>query len=197
MGFKFRKSIKVAPGVKINVTHKGVGVSAGVKGASISTGPSGSRITTSLPGTGISYEQRIGKKNGSKQRTSSSASATQNTMTTPNYQSHTRGQSSPIKKEAKTFIVTPFRSKDNEANSFARKLMKPLSIITGICAALFLIMTLIVPALILAVISFMCYKNIKTPFAAVCPGCNAENLIIFKEEKIACRKCKSTLIIQK
>ncbi|AEA19658.1 MULTISPECIES: DUF4236 domain-containing protein [Bacillus cereus group] len=198
MGFKFRKSIKVAPGVKINVTHKGVGVSAGVKGASISTGPSGSRITTSLPGTGISYEQRIGKKRGPKQRTSSSASATQNTTTTtPNNRSHTRGQSSPIKKEVKAFIVTPFRSKDNEANSFARKLMKPLSIITGVCAILFLIMMLVIPALILAAISFLCYKNIKTPFAAVCPECNAENLIIFKEEKLACRTCKSTLIIQK
>jgi hypothetical protein len=198
MGFKFRKSIKVAPGVKINVTHKGVGVSAGVKGASISTGPSGSRITTSLPGTGISYEQRIGKKNGSKQRTSSSASATQNTTTTsPNNRSHTRVQSSPIKKETQTYIVTAFRTKDSQVNASGRKLMKPLFIITGVCAALFLIMMLIVPALILAVISFMCYKNIKTPFATVCPGCNAENLIMFKEEKIACRKCKSTLIIQK
>lgn len=198
MGFKFRKSIKVAPGVKVNVTHKGVGVSAGVKGARISTGPSGSRITTSLPGTGISYEQRIGKKKGPKQRTSSSASATQTTTTTrPNNHSHTRVQSSPIKQEAKTFKVTPFRSKDNKANSFARKLMKPLCIITGICAILFLIMMLFVPALILAVISGLCYMNIKTPFAAVCPGCNSENLLISKEKKIPCRKCKSTLIIQK
>ncbi|AMR88394.1 MULTISPECIES: DUF4236 domain-containing protein [Bacillus] len=198
MGFKFRKSIKVAPGVKINVTHKGVGVSAGVKGASISTGPSGSRITTSLPGTGISYEQRISKKKGTKQRTSSSDSAIQNTTTTtPNNRSHTRVQSSLIKKETKAFIVTPFRSKDNEANSFARKLMKPLSIITGACAMLFLIMMLVIPALILAAISFLCYKNIKTPHATTCPECDYENLLIHKEKKITCRKCKSTLIIQR
>lgn len=38
MGFKFRKSIKVAPGVKVNLSRKGVGVSAGVKGARVSTG---------------------------------------------------------------------------------------------------------------------------------------------------------------
>lgn len=197
MGFKFRKSIKVAPGVKVNVTHKGVGVSAGVKGARISTGPSGSRITTSIPGTGISYEQRIGKKKGPKQRKSATASATQNiTTTTPNNQSHTKVQSSPIKKEAKAFKVTPFRSKDTNTNSVARKLMKPLSIITGICAFLFLIMMLVVPGLILAAISFLCYKNIKTPHAAVCPGCNCENLLIYKEKKITCRKCKSTLLIQ-
>ncbi|MBY5229321.1 MULTISPECIES: DUF4236 domain-containing protein [Bacillus cereus group] len=198
MGFKFRKSIKVAPGVKVNVTHKGIGVSAGVKGAHISTGPSGSRITTSIPGTGISYEQRISKKKGSKQRTSSNDSRTQNTTaTTPDIQSHTSVQSSATKKVAKTFKVTPFRSKDSKTNSIARKLMKPLSIITGVCAVLFLIMMLVIPTLILAAISFLCYKNIKIPYAAVCPGCNTENLLIYKEKKITCRKCKSTLHIQK
>ncbi|MFY0127906.1 MULTISPECIES: DUF4236 domain-containing protein [Bacillus cereus group] len=195
MGFRFRKSIKVAPGVKINVTHKGVGVSAGVKGARISTGPSGSRITTSLPGTGISYEQRIGKKKGSKQSTNRSTNQKSTTVSS-NEQSYTQPKTS-VKKELKTFKVTPFRVKDNKANSFARKLMKPLSVITGAFAALFLIMMLVIPALILAAISFLCYKNIKTPFAAVCPGCNAKNLLIYKEKKIACRKCKSTLIIQK
>ncbi len=75
--------------------------------------------------------------------------------------------------------------------------MKPLSIITGLFAGLFLIMMLIIPALIMAFFSFLCYKNIKTPFAVVCPECDAENLFIFEEEKIACRKCESTLIIQK
>lgn len=198
MGFKFRKSIKVAPGVKVNVTHKGIGLSAGVKGARISTGPSGSRITTSLPGTGISYEQRIGKKKGSKQGTSTTTSTIKNTTaTTPDIQSNIKVKSSPIKREAKAFKVTPFRTKDNQANSVGRKLMKPLSIITGVCAVLFLIMMLIIPALILAAISFLCYKNIKTPFAAVCPGCNTENLLIYKEKKITCRKCKGTLLIKK
>ncbi|MGI2748389.1 DUF4236 domain-containing protein [Bacillus cytotoxicus] len=194
MGFKFRKGIKVAPGVKVNVTHKGIGVSAGVKGARISTGPSESRITTSLPGTGISYEQRIGKK-GPKQSTNRSANQKSKAVSS-NEQSYTRPKTS-VKKDVQTFKVTPFTIKDNKANSFARKLMKPLCIITGICAILFLIMMLFVPALILAVISILCYMNIKTPFAAVCPGCNAENLLISKEKKISCRKCKSTLIIQK
>lgn len=198
MGFKFRKSIKVAPGVKVNVTHKGVGVSAGVKGARISTGPSGSRITTSIPGTGISYEQRIGKKKSPKQRVGETTSTIQNTKTTTSdINSNIKDNSSPIKKEAKIFKVTPFRTKDNQTNSVARKLMKPLSIITGVCATLFLIMMLVVPALILAAISFLCYQNIKIPHAAVCPGCNTENLLIYKEKKITCRKCKSTLLIQK
>lgn len=32
MGFKFRKSVKIAPGVKLNINSKSVGISAGVKG---------------------------------------------------------------------------------------------------------------------------------------------------------------------
>lgn len=194
MGFKFRKSIKVAPGVKVNLSNKGVGVSAGVKGVRVSTGPSGSRITTSLPGTGISYEQRIGKTKGSKQR-----SVTTQHVPSPitNEQTYNKVKSLDPIKETQTFTVTAFRTKDSKTNSVARKLMKPLFIITGVCAVLFLIMFLVVPALILAAISFICYKNIKTPHAAVCPGCNTENLLIYKEKKITCRKCKSTLHIQK
>ncbi|MDA2163843.1 DUF4236 domain-containing protein [Bacillus cereus group sp. Bc252] len=197
MGFKFRKSIKVAPGVKVNVTHKGVGVSAGVKGARISTGPSGSRITTSLPGTGISYEQRIGKKKGSKQGTSTTTQHAVPSSSASNKQLQTRVKSSPSKREVKTFKVTPILLKDSKTNSIGRRLMKPLSIITGICAVLFLLMLLIVPALILAFISCLCYINIKTPNVATCPNCNCTNVLISREKKITCRNCKSTLLIQK
>ncbi|MDA1850282.1 DUF4236 domain-containing protein [Bacillus cereus] len=194
MGFKFRKSFKVAPGVKVNLSNKGVGMSAGVKGVRVSTGPSGSRITTSLPGTGLSYEQRIGTPKGSKQR-----EVTTQSPHSPikNHQKYSEVKVSETVKETKAYTVTALRTKDNQANYVARKLMKPLSIITGVCSALFLIMMLIIPALILAAISFLCYKNIKIPFAAVCPGCNAENLLIYTEKKITCRKCKSTLLIQK
>lgn len=36
MGFSYRKSIKIAPGLKMNVGRKSVGLSAGPKGAKIS-----------------------------------------------------------------------------------------------------------------------------------------------------------------
>ncbi|WLR50073.1 DUF4236 domain-containing protein [Bacillus tianshenii] len=56
MGFGFRKSIKIAPGVKMNVGKKGVGVSVGGKGFRHSINSSGrSRTTLSIPGTGVSY----------------------------------------------------------------------------------------------------------------------------------------------
>ena len=44
MGFRFRKSVKIAPGVRLNVTNKGASVSG------------------SIPGTGISWSTRSRKK---------------------------------------------------------------------------------------------------------------------------------------
>jgi hypothetical protein len=55
MGFRFRKSFRVAPGVRLNVSKRGAGVSLGGKGFTHSIGPSGRRTTISAPGTGVSY----------------------------------------------------------------------------------------------------------------------------------------------
>ena len=56
MGFKVRKSIKIAPGVRLNVSSKNIGVSAGVRGARVSVNTNG-RVTRTvgIPGTGISH----------------------------------------------------------------------------------------------------------------------------------------------
>jgi len=59
MGFNFRKSFKVAPGVKLNISKKGISsVSAGVKGARVSVGKKGTRTTVGIPGTGLSYSKQ-------------------------------------------------------------------------------------------------------------------------------------------
>lgn len=56
MGYGFRKSFKIAPGVRVNVGKKSVGISAGVKGLRYSVNSrTGSRVTASIPGTGLSY----------------------------------------------------------------------------------------------------------------------------------------------
>ncbi len=55
MGLKFRKSFKIAPGVRMNVSSKSVGASVGVKGLRHSVNSRGqSRTTVTIPGTGIS-----------------------------------------------------------------------------------------------------------------------------------------------
>jgi len=64
MGFRFRKSFKIAPGVRVNVGKKSIGISAGVKGARVSVNSSGRTTkTVSLPGTGLSYT-KTGKIGG-------------------------------------------------------------------------------------------------------------------------------------
>lgn len=66
MGLKFRKSIKLAPGVKINVGKKSVGVSIGNKYGGVSVNSkTGARARVSAPGTGASYTTKVGsaKKN--------------------------------------------------------------------------------------------------------------------------------------
>lgn len=56
MGFNFRKSLKIAPGIRLNITKKGVSsVSLGTKGARVNLGKKGTRTTVGLPETGLSY----------------------------------------------------------------------------------------------------------------------------------------------
>ena len=63
MGLRFRKSIKIAPGVKLNIGSKSVGVSLGGKYAGISLNSrTGAQVRASAPGTGLSYTKKIGGK---------------------------------------------------------------------------------------------------------------------------------------
>lgn len=68
MGYRFRRSVKILPGVRLNFSQRGTGVSFGVKGARYSISPTGRRtVSTSIPGTGISYVETI-KGSKSKQK---------------------------------------------------------------------------------------------------------------------------------
>lgn len=60
MAIRFRKSIKLAPGLRLNVGKTGVSLSAGVRGASVTLGRGGTYLNAGLPGTGLSVRQRIG-----------------------------------------------------------------------------------------------------------------------------------------
>ncbi len=56
MGFNFKRSLKIAPGTRLNVGKKSMGISLGTKGLRYSINSrSGSRTTLGLPGTGVSY----------------------------------------------------------------------------------------------------------------------------------------------
>jgi hypothetical protein len=67
MGFGFKKSIKIAPGVRFNVGARSMGVSFGGRGLRYSINSrTGSRATVSLPGTGISYSTSGGNRRNYK-----------------------------------------------------------------------------------------------------------------------------------
>lgn len=59
MGFRFRKSFKILPGVKINVGKTGISTSVGTRGAHVTVGKNGARASVGIPGTGLSYSQKI------------------------------------------------------------------------------------------------------------------------------------------
>ena len=56
MGFRFRKKVKIAPGIDLNLTKKGISsTSIGKKGATFNLSKKGITQTIGLPGTGLSF----------------------------------------------------------------------------------------------------------------------------------------------
>jgi Protein of unknown function (DUF4236) len=60
--FRFRRSFRLLPGVRVNFSKSGVSTSVGRRGLWFTIGPRGTRETIGIPGTGLSYteQQRIG-----------------------------------------------------------------------------------------------------------------------------------------
>lgn len=67
MGFRFRKSVKILPGVRINFGKKSTSVSLGGRGATVNIGKNGSRTPLGIPGTGLSWSsyRKHGDRNSS------------------------------------------------------------------------------------------------------------------------------------
>ena len=55
MGFRFRRSIKLLPGIRLNFGKRGVSTSIGVRGAHVTFGKTGTRTTLGVPGSGLSF----------------------------------------------------------------------------------------------------------------------------------------------
>lgn len=63
MGWRYRKSINLGGGFRVNLSKSGIGYSWGVKGYRITKTADGrTRHTASIPGTGISYVEEHGPK---------------------------------------------------------------------------------------------------------------------------------------
>ena len=68
---RFRKSIKLAPGFRLNLSGSGVSASVGPRGASMTFGKRGTHLNTGIPGTGLYSRQRIDGGRSSSASTSS------------------------------------------------------------------------------------------------------------------------------
>ena len=83
MGFRFRKSVKIAPGVKLNFSKKSTGVTFGGKGFHYTINSKGKKTTTvGIPGTGISYSTSSNSSTGNKKNTKSKKAGIE-AMSTP------------------------------------------------------------------------------------------------------------------
>lgn len=58
MGFRFRKAVRILPGLRLNITKHGISsVSVGGRGISYNIGKKGTRATGGIPGSGLSYSE--------------------------------------------------------------------------------------------------------------------------------------------
>lgn len=86
MGLRFRKSIKIAPGVKINLNKKSTSVTFGGKGVHYTASSTGKKTASvGIPGTGISYTKTTGQSSKQK-KTSEGGSQPMPTAPQSNFQ---------------------------------------------------------------------------------------------------------------
>ena len=81
MPMRFRRSIKLGKGVRLNVSKSGFGVSAGVRGARYSVHSSGRRTRSiGIPGTGVGF---VSTSSGGGKRASGGRSRRQQVVLPP------------------------------------------------------------------------------------------------------------------
>lgn len=73
MSLRFRKSIKIAPGVKVNLNKNSVSTTIGTRGAHYTVNSRGTKtVSAGIPGTGLSYTSSSGKKHKTRKENNTS-----------------------------------------------------------------------------------------------------------------------------
>jgi hypothetical protein len=67
MGWRFRRRVKILPGITLNFSKSGVSTSVGWRGYHKTFSKKGVRTTAGIPGTGISYTEYSPKREGQSQ----------------------------------------------------------------------------------------------------------------------------------
>lgn len=147
MGLRFRKSINLGHGFRINLSKKGVGVSGGIKGARCSINSSG-RMTRSIgiPGSGLYYVKT--KKIGAKTN-------------------HTKIDNSS---SLNSSSVSPQNNNHNERTSIFKKLLNHVpgyrsrSNINMVIASIYYILTLFMASVFKELCAFILITMWSIPF---------------------------------
>ncbi|WP_078428687.1 DUF4236 domain-containing protein [Alkalihalobacterium alkalinitrilicum] len=66
MSFRFQKRVRVAPGVRLNISKRGISTSIGPRGTSLTLGKRGLYGNVGIPGSGLSYRTRIDRRTGNR-----------------------------------------------------------------------------------------------------------------------------------
>ena len=59
MAWNYRKRIKIAPGIYVNLSKGGISTSVGPKGAKVTFGKGGTYLNKIIPGTGLYSREKI------------------------------------------------------------------------------------------------------------------------------------------
>lgn len=59
MGVRYRKSVKICKGVRVNFSKSGVSYTVGTRGASVNFGKNGTYMNAGIPGTGVYARERL------------------------------------------------------------------------------------------------------------------------------------------
>lgn len=73
MPVRFHRSIKLLPGMRLNLSKSGLGASFGPRGLKYSVGPRGTRKTASIIGTGLSFIDQSGNSRKEHQQSQPTA----------------------------------------------------------------------------------------------------------------------------
>jgi hypothetical protein len=69
MGFRFRRTISILPGVKLNINKSSASISVGPRGLKHTISTNGtSTNSVGIPGSGLSYSERSGGPNNPPRR---------------------------------------------------------------------------------------------------------------------------------
>lgn len=127
MGFRFRKSVNLGGGVRVNVSKSGIGYSVGAKGVRVTKSAKGEVYgTLSAPGTGISYRTK-----SIKNTSLSNKSQTQNSLIEIS-PLHTQEQQNIIKEINEIILETQKKMTQLKRLEFNIKSIKYCNIIWAI-----------------------------------------------------------------